>query len=1057
MAHDKGSFDYKVINSKIKNILDVRSELDNTVQIAMPFIKATTTIQLPDYLGDGNQGFTLGLHAIDQDLKFEDMFSSTNGEMPLIGYTYDSKGNTHRVYAKDPTSDIIGGIFDKKSLYSSLILDERSKNSIRIPPPGITHATIGRNKNGLLASAQLTISVPSLIQLESLHRTLLIPGVGMILEWGQMFAQPKDVTAQEQPDISEYLFPWHNMEKRTDLLHRLALNQVGLQEILDKYVYPSNGQYMWMFGRVATFNTKANTDGSFECVIRIIGPSEDAWAYSTRNTVVPTKDPSAKYFCAGKTNSVYSYFTDTSAGTNFKSLLDAVKASQKLVEWKDHVQWFKKDNKKSGEPTTTDPAPNTSETTLHELEDSYFITWRFFVNIVLNDADEGIKSIFKGAHLEEGELEKIALLLPYSDPNIASAIKINDPNECYVGMNKYLRSTDLSTLVIVNETAANEAARDKQYESPAAGETLVETADSKRFKALGEFDKSTEFSDRGFLSTGVWINHKAIVESMIGADTILRGISNLLERMNTATKNYWQLTIDIADPDVDSGKAHNYMVVDANWRESSDRAVSKFIDNVHVFNKYVRTDNLGRLVGSELTECTIDLSLPKLLFTQIATLGLVQPEDLKRVDVEGTLSANEIAKLPKTSKLSSANDTLARMFAITTVSTKSDSEQGPDLTILPKKDRVRLLEESGTCGKVSTQTTAMTSGQGVGRGSIILSEAMKNKNLDELQKMITGSQEYLSKNNCDSCVPVSNPSSNLPPKSTELVVSDAIEFRQTYPLSAAAIDQAKIDDPLYKRATRDPFPRQLRENVMLYSKGIGNDTTVEYVHTVGSSHYSNRAIDIPTDRNNSADSVAIKNFWKSRGYFTIDEGNHIHVQWGDATSVVVPAKNPLLGSEFNDVAGTDCNACNQHRAQLQQAKISLAETTSTNISIETVHRQFSGLERIFRYLEVFPDYMVTNIADTADGTTSNAFGASPGALSITADLSMPGINGLRVGALFWIDRIPEFYKAFGAFQIITIEDVIGTDGWVTKIHSVFNYLGNNWKSAMVDKLGTVKK
>jgi hypothetical protein len=91
--------------------------------------------------------------------------------------------------------------------------------------------------------------------------------------------------------------------------------------------------------------------------------------------------------------------------------------------------------------------------------------------------------------------------------------------------------------------------------------------------------------------------------------------------------------------------------------------------------------------------------------------------------------------------------------------------------------------------------------------------------------------------------------------------------------------------------------------------------------------------------------------------------------------------------------------------------------------------------------------MTSKIARTANGVISNAFGASPGTLSISAELVMPGVNGLRVGELFWIDKIPAFYRAFGAFQILSIEDTIGLDGWKTKISSKFNYLGTKWKEA----------
>jgi hypothetical protein len=112
-------------------------------------------------------------------------------------------------------------------------------------------------------------------------------------------------------------------------------------------------------------------------------------------------------------------------------------------------------------------------------------------------------------------------------------------------------------------------------------------------------------------------------------------------------------------------------------------------------------------------------------------------------------------------------------------------------------------------------------------------------------------------------------------------------------------------------------------------------------------------------------------------------------------------------------------------------------------------RKFNNLSAFLRYHEILPDIMVSRIARDSNEERSNAFGAAPGTLSIKANLTLPGIAGLRVGELFWIDRIPLFYRAFGAFQTMTIEDNISLQGWTTKIDARFNYLGNGWKRAVV--------
>lgn len=1074
MAHDKGSFSYRVINKNIRNVLDARAALDNTVQISMPFVKATTTLKVGDKLG-----FTLGLHAINEDVKYENIYSSgDNSGMPLLGYTYRSDGTNERVYADDPAEEVTSRVFDlRASLFTNT-------NFTRVPPPGITKVTIGRNKNGVLAYGQLEISVPSLIQLEGLHRKFLVPGIGMVLEWGQQFATTAGSSDYgELNNISEYLFPWHNREEVEKLLKdKLALNKLGLEEILEKYTYPSQGQYMWMFGRVAGFNTKSNPDGSFNCTVKIVGPSEDSWAYSTINTVTPAKDDTTKYFCTD-TNSVFSYFSKTTAGgLNFKSLLDDTKNGKgAAAAWKNHVQYFERGNKSSGEPTDTDKKPNISEDESGFGEDAYFISWRFFVNVVLNNDKVGVKSIFAKA-LEDKEMEKIGLLLPYasdydrSKTNVANMKYINDPYESYVGMNKFLRSVRPDTMIIVNEKAAIEAEKNPNYNLPTSGQTFYAKTDQTRQfydggPDKGLFDQSTSAVsgsvevDRGFLSAGIWLNHKAIQECMLSGNTILRGITNLLERMNAATQNYWKLTLDVAEADQTTGHSYNYMVVDANFRESSDVAVKKFINDVHVFNKYTRITETGKLVGSELIDCTVDLSLPKLMFAQIANGGLVQgadienlanlnksPEQIAREKTAATAEPTDYAKSPK---ISDPNDSLREMFAIISLIGKNEqtgkydaSEQSPDITIIPKTERRKLLQDAGICGQSNAQTPALTAGGGSQTAATPIDvNGMSADNANLIKNKKTADDYFAASGSiCNQC-PQPN-SSGVYGGKTNIVTGGA-------PPKTKSQVQANVNTHI------STFAIQRAANVSTWAKEFAITENQIFAQagytTVGghiekSAHYNNQAIDIPVHKREHADDVL--RLWRGfGGYEVLDEfssKSHIHVEWNAAveappTSTPVPPAGPTPTAQQTAKKEAKCKECAQAQQMRDQVNARLNELET---KVEEKIRQFPGLQSLFRYIEVFPEYMVASIANEADGVYANAFGASPGALSISADFSLPGIAGLRVGELFWIDRLPAFYKAFGAFQVMSIEETIGPDGWQTSVHATFNYLGKKWKEAM---------
>jgi hypothetical protein len=1395
MAEDKnhryGSFDYKIINPLIKAVLDNRSRLDNTVQVAMPFVKATTTLQ-HEFLGEeSNIGFTLGLHGINKDVTHEEMYAGIDPSAPLIGYTYRLDGTPHLVYAVNPELDQISTrvdqIFDKQA---SIVTYPNNSNFTRIPPPGITNMTIGRNKNGLLASAQLDITIPSLIQLECLHRTFLVPGLGMVVEWGQQFAVESLTTnvTGELPDISYNLFPWANRPELLRMLDKLARREVGLQDIMDKYVYPTSGQYMWMFGRVANFSVQSNSDGSFKANVKIVGPSEDAWAYSTTTTVVPKKDASAPYFCASDVNSVQSYFTNTVAGgLNLKTLLDDVRSGKRLKDWEKHILYFKQGNQaQEGEPKPNSPTATTEQQSFGDSEDAYFMTWKFFVNVVINDDTHGIKAILRRAGISPDKLATIGLLLPYAsgplrqNSNVAGIPYVDDPKESFVGANPYLRSIDPSTLIIVNPTAAKLAEKNPQYNIPSMEEKLLEVnEDSNNFSKLGWFDKSAtkyltgDKLDRGFLSCGVWVNHKAVVEAMAGADTIMRGISTLLERMNSATRGYWQLTLDQIEGDDQLPNPHSYIVVDANWRDSSENAVAKFIDNVHIFNKYVRKSTSdGTLVGSDLIECSVDLSLPKRLFSQIATLGLVSSTD---VAAAGGGNPEETGSI----KISDPNDTLAKMFGITSLSVKNGNGRGPDLTILPNEDRA-----IGVCGKSNTQTTAGTAGQGSQAGGIDLNTAPKTE--QELQKLYSRSLDEVKSEVCKQCekcvgtttapaiqtpttlIPVipSNPVTSTsvappgiaggpapvaPPTNRENITRSTVSYKakngqtitvqieyddkgsnaiskalynagyrngripseylkvvngkhRLYPEVADAFIemqnkykadtgniftvnegyrslQTQIDyipqkglynksapvdsanstgkagvpgksnhgfglavdistrgleyaSPEYKwleknagafgftniegeawhweyttrqlksaprpigtqstqipsspttRRTPEPghsetgnLPRETSNsdvckklseltiqeitsvqkpngkvlavgkyqaipvtfNAWLAAEKIPSDTVFDtrtqerlgdwlivgkrpkvgkYINGTGNVTIEEAqlqlakefaSIPVPFDLTNDKGTFikAGESYYKDRGgnkaqhsveevraalnqarnsksltslkqFIAKGEGGYDSLNTGvggdtatysekyfrvldscEKTRPALPTPEPIPPTQspprdevtpppdqFCIDNQKKCDACKKAKDVIRQ----LNEINAVTAEAKAALRQFYNLRKIFRYIEVYPDLMVASIADTANGNDSNAFGAAPGALSIAGDLVMPGINGIRVGELFWIDRIPAFYKAFGAFQVMSVEDTIGTDGWKTKIHARFNYLGTKWKTAMYKRL-----
>jgi hypothetical protein len=820
-------------------------------------------------------------------------------------------------------------------------------------------------------------------------------------------------------------------------------------------------------------------------------------------------------------------------GGNFKSLLDTISSNRQLppvlADWKNHVVIVPQGNQTQGDPQPTTQTPATTEKTFAEEDDAYFITWRCFVNLIINDPNYGLRNIFTRARVDADKLSTIGLLKSYADgptrenKDVGSVQRIDDPKESYVGMNKHLRSIDPSTLLIVNKQAVALARDNPQYQITAIDEDLLRDTEFSNAleKATVSFDKSTDFDDRGFLSSGVWINHKAVISAMLNADTILRGVSNLLERMNAATMNYWQLTLDVSEGDSVLNEPNSYSVIDANWFESSDKAVAEFIENVHIFNKYVRVDNNGTLVGSDVLECSLDLSLPKRLFAQIATLGILQPSEIAQLSateqkVGDVVTPTDTARENEENfamKIGDPNNSLARMFGIATISELNfKTGRSMDLTVLPVDERQALL--NSTCGKANTQLVAGTGGQGFQVANVSTPQAGSNEPADRKAAFEQATAKEKT-DICQKCKPC------LEARAAEISSTDS-------GIGKATISGTTMAEFPYLKFEREQIGQQVSEqllkdvNAAILEAGgkdyiVNVNSAVRYGSASPSRHVKGRALDLGTvTQLSTGREYSIQNASSDASYGPLDSdvrtklvklfddvaqilqqrpklyklnvgesGNPKVVLWKTnlggnhydhmhVSNMIIPTPEsapeaPTSTPTPTDVCsnaviedigraaggtGSDLEKGNRACAECERATRLIAQTKQTaQSSIEVAIRKFSGYRHVPKYVEIFPETMVAEITKSSDDNKSNAFGAAPGSLSISGDITIPGINGLRIGELFWIDRIPAFYKAFGAFQVLSLEDVIGIDGWQTKVHSRFNYLGAVWRNSMFRKLG----
>ena len=157
-----------------------------------------------------------------------------------------------------------GGLnVDQKSLYNRGGSYDQSPEYGYRPMPGITGFKLkSKSAYGSLREAEISIKVNSREQLNAIDKLYLRPGYDMLLEWGNSVYINKD------KEIS--------VEVNRRVLDRF-LKGKSPQEIDEKIQsYKENTGYNYdaIVGKVINFDWSYNTDGSYDCTVKLITRGE---------------------------------------------------------------------------------------------------------------------------------------------------------------------------------------------------------------------------------------------------------------------------------------------------------------------------------------------------------------------------------------------------------------------------------------------------------------------------------------------------------------------------------------------------------------------------------------------------------------------------------------------------------------------------------------------------------------------------------------------------------------------------------------------------------------
>lgn len=638
----------------IQQELITRRFASNTAQTYTPYVKLTSLLYVADdNLSDAGTTSTnksaststnksawcptLGVHEKD-DLLFEDIYSTAENNRSLIGYATSIKnGIAMRVPVRVTENDLQ---FDAPN----------------IPPAGIVSMTTERSTvgpmgvRGGLFKANVKIVAYSVGQLNALMKYFMRPATRVVLEYGRTAANDTTTITPYnwvKNEANQPRTPSSITDDPDDGFKRLITLETSQRKFIQKYVYNNFGNYEIFIGYVVKFTIKYGKNNTYEIDLTI---------HSVQQFEIPAKHTGAKPLCKDTESSVgdpckvldvHEYFDDTLAArkeNSFSKLLasatgDTRDADSSLIDiWGNHVIPIR---------TITPPSAGTGDNGANNPAfgsgiGGYFISWKFFVNVVLNDPKRGLLSLFDiennpstTAYIKSNFIKPIGSIQaePSSDKNSLLA------NE--VGYNSSLRSTNAGVMIIYNSSAqettseANErisilreavSKKEESTDKPSDINSGIFFSISEN-SSVGDFlpgGNSDGLPGTSFLTRGVWLNTNAIKQAFMSADTVSAGITNLLNYMNSSVNGYWNL--QLISNDTENPGLH---VIDTlpKFTDSAPQSTSGRVDTLEILpqDMFQSVTDVSRqretLVGSRRTVTisdapleTIEVEVPKYVY-----------------------------------------------------------------------------------------------------------------------------------------------------------------------------------------------------------------------------------------------------------------------------------------------------------------------------------------------------------------------------------------------------------------------------------------------------------
>lgn len=590
-----------VFDPELRTELRKRSLSKNLVQTRTPFLRFTTAANVSDLVVGKNeqkfvayrgcQFFTLGVHGYNEiNYSVNDLYGTQAETGLVVGTTY--------INGQQRLVRTFGGLEPRES----------AKN---YPPPGITSAKVERLRNGNVLRFTIETQCYTQEQLEMLDALCYVPGMTCVLEWGTQFTTPNGIEPLSKEKILDF--------KQVGFTKGIIKGALKLSrsDFIKSWCEPNKFNYDWAVANIANVKTRIENN-IYKTTVVAYGRADNIMyisAYATANPINNAILDREKNI----TKSVTEYFK---LNGEFSRFLDNVITNPNILEdaYRKQVITFRDDVDRREMVNNLPTSQDTGTVNDLGFENVYFITFDFFVRYILNDSRYGLLGIMNSGISDAYKLD--VLLSPLVDGEDAIT----------VGYNRYLRSTSPETMIIYNPNASLNTTSAPSINSSIINQLQARAADDAakndvRDIAAGRksspslapiweqpFGRNTPAGNESgiaLLSSGVWLNSKAIQSAFLNARTVMEGLETLLRNVNAATENYWDLKLYYDDD------KQQFRILDDNNRTIEFNTSQK----IYEFNKQL-TSTDGDTIGPDVIDIQISTDYPKLLFSQLAISGI---------------------------------------------------------------------------------------------------------------------------------------------------------------------------------------------------------------------------------------------------------------------------------------------------------------------------------------------------------------------------------------------------------------------------------------------------